>query len=126
MTLVSNMATIASSALSANGRYSSGSQTLSLLWGETGLLLHLATGSVVLIAPAAVAFVLALFAVGLIDSTLSGIIIAAVYRYAAEGEAGGFISEELVRQAFRPKLGSQAAGGCQSRAPADPGRGSTV
>jgi hypothetical protein len=40
---------------------------------------------------------------GLINSTLKGIYVAAVYRYAAEGEASGFFSEEMVREAFRPK-----------------------
>ncbi len=40
---------------------------------------------------------------GLINSTLIGIYVAAVYRYAAEGEAGGFFSEEMVREAFRLK-----------------------
>ena len=39
----------------------------------------------------------------LIESTLKGIYVAAVYRYAAQGEAGGFFSEEVVKGAFRPK-----------------------
>jgi hypothetical protein len=67
------------------------------------LVLSALTGSVVLIALVAVVFVLVLLLIGLINSTLSGIYVAAVYRYAAEGEAGGFFSEELVREAFRPK-----------------------
>ena len=67
------------------------------------IFLTVTTGSVVLIALAAVLFVLVLVSVGLINSTLSGIYVAAVYRYAAEGEAGGFFSEELVREAFRPQ-----------------------
>jgi hypothetical protein len=41
--------------------------------------------------------------IGLIESTLKGIYVAAVYRYAAQGEAGGFFSEEVVKGAFRPK-----------------------
>jgi hypothetical protein len=48
-------------------------------------------------------FVLALVFLGLIDSTLSGIYVAAVYRYAAEGEASGFFGEEVIKGAFRPK-----------------------
>jgi len=40
---------------------------------------------------------------GLISSTLQGIYVAAVYRYAAEEQVGGFFSEEMVRQAFRQK-----------------------
>ncbi len=61
------------------------------------------TGSTVLIAAVALTFVMALILLGLVNSTLNGIYIAAVYRYAAEGEAGGFFSEEMVREAFRLK-----------------------
>lgn len=50
-------------------------------------------------------FVLAFAFMGLISSTLSGIYVAAVYRYAAEGKASGFFSEEMVRGAFRPEWG---------------------
>ena len=67
------------------------------------IVLTVTTGSVALIALAAVLFVLVLLFMGLINSALSGIYVAAVYRYAAEGDAGGFFSEELVREAFRPK-----------------------
>ena len=38
-----------------------------------------------------------------ISSTLNSIYVAAVYRYAADGEAGGFFDEEMVRGAFRLK-----------------------
>jgi hypothetical protein len=61
------------------------------------------TESVALIALTAVVLVLLLVFIGLINSTLSGIYIAAVYRYAAEGDAGGFFSEEMVEGAFRQK-----------------------
>jgi hypothetical protein len=61
------------------------------------------TGSTALIALAVLALVMALVLLGLVNSTLNGIYIAAVYRYAAEGEAGGFFSEEMVREAFRLK-----------------------
>jgi hypothetical protein len=44
---------------------------------------------------------------GLISSTLNGIYVAAVYRYAADGEAGGFFNEEMVRGAFRDKSSSR-------------------
>lgn len=47
--------------------------------------------------------VLILILLGLIESTLKGIYVAAVYRYAAQGEAGGFFSEEVVKGAFQPK-----------------------
>jgi hypothetical protein len=42
-------------------------------------------------------------AVSLIESTLNGIYVAAVYRYAAEGEPGGFFDEVLVKGAFKAK-----------------------
>jgi len=48
-------------------------------------------------------FVLVLVFLGLIKSTLTGIYVAAVYRYAAEGEAGGFFDEQMIQGAFRLK-----------------------
>jgi hypothetical protein len=45
----------------------------------------------------------ALVFIGLIESALNGIYVAAVYRYAAEGEAGGYFDEAIVKGAFRPK-----------------------
>jgi hypothetical protein len=47
--------------------------------------------------------VLVFLLLGLIESALKGIYVAAVYRYAAQGEVGGFFSEEVVKGAFRPK-----------------------
>jgi len=41
--------------------------------------------------------------IGLVSSTLSGIYAAAVYRFAAEGETGGYFQPELVQDAFRKK-----------------------
>jgi hypothetical protein len=61
--------------------------------------------SVATIVLAGLVCVLVLIFIGLIGSTLSGIYAAAVYRYAAEGETGGFFSEEMVREAFRAKKG---------------------
>ena len=66
-------------------------------------ILVASTHSPVLIALTALLFVLAFVFMGLIGSTLNGIYVAAVYRYAAEGEASGFFSEEIVREAFRSK-----------------------
>ena len=66
-------------------------------------ILVASTHSPVLIALTALLFVLTFVFMGLISSTLNGIYVAAVYRYAAEGEASGFFSEEIVREAFRPK-----------------------
>jgi len=73
------------------------------LLGIPVFILVASTHSLVLIALTALLFVLVFVFMGLISSTLSGIYVAAVYRYAAEGEAGGFFSEEMVREAFRPK-----------------------
>lgn len=42
---------------------------------------------------------------GLVSSALTGIYQAAVYRFAAEGEAGGMFAPELVQQAFKRKRG---------------------
>jgi hypothetical protein len=61
------------------------------------------TENVALMVLVGLVFVLALVFLGLINSTLNGIYIAAVYRYAAEGEATGFFSEEMVRGAFKLK-----------------------
>jgi len=61
------------------------------------------TESLALIIGTAVLFVLAFVLIGLINSTLNGIYVAAVYRYAAEGETGGFFDETLVQGAFRQK-----------------------
>jgi hypothetical protein len=49
--------------------------------------------------------VVALIALGLISSTLTGIYQAALYRYAAEGETGGFFAPELIEGAFKRKNG---------------------
>jgi hypothetical protein len=61
------------------------------------------TESLVLIVLTAVLFVLVFVFLALINSTLTGIYVAAVYRYAAEGEIGSFFDEEMVQGAFRNK-----------------------
>ena len=61
------------------------------------------TESIALIAVTAVLFVLVLVLLGLINSTLNGIYVAAVYRYAAEGETDSFFAKEMVQGAFRVK-----------------------
>ena len=73
------------------------------LLGIPVFILVAATHSPVLIALTALLFVLVFVFMGLISSTLNGIYVAAVYRYAAEGEASGFFSAEMVREAFRLK-----------------------
>ena len=74
-----------------------------ILLGIPVFYLVILTQSVVLIVLTVLLFVLVFLALGLINSTLNGIYVAAVYRYAAEGEASGFFSEEMVRDAFRQK-----------------------
>jgi len=59
------------------------------------------TGSIALLVAVAVLFALALVFLGLIHSTLNGIYVAAVYRYAAEGETDSFFAKEMVQGAFR-------------------------
>jgi Family of unknown function (DUF6159) len=61
------------------------------------------TQSAPLMITVAVGFVFALMAIALISSTLGGIYAAAVYRYAAEGDAGTFFSPDMVRGAFQRK-----------------------
>ena len=51
----------------------------------------------------AILLVISLILIGLVNSTLSGIYAAAVYRFAAEGETGGYFKPELVQEAFRSK-----------------------
>jgi hypothetical protein len=40
---------------------------------------------------------------GVLSSTLSSIYSAAVYRYAMQGEAGGYFDEGLMQRTFRQK-----------------------
>jgi len=42
-------------------------------------------------------------AIGVLSSTLQGIYTAALYRYATEGSAGDFFSDDIVKNAFRTK-----------------------
>jgi len=59
--------------------------------------------SVVLMVLVAGLVVIALVANALVSSALGGVYAAAVYRYAAEGDAGSFFTPDMVRNAFRPK-----------------------
>jgi hypothetical protein len=67
------------------------------------VVLAISAESVAVIVLVILIAVLAFMFLGLISSTLQGIYVAAVYRYAAEEQAGGFFSEEMVQQAFRQK-----------------------
>ena len=59
--------------------------------------------SVVLMILVGALVVLALVANALVSSALGGVYAAAVYRYAAEGDAGSFFTPAMVQHAFRPK-----------------------
>ena len=68
--------------------------------GVAGLIGAAALGSGLLLGVVAVLMVLAFLAIALVSSALGGIYSAAVYRYAAEGQAGSFFPERLVKEAF--------------------------
>ncbi len=67
------------------------------------VILALSTGSVALIVLAVLLVVLVLGGLGVLSSTLSSIYSAAVYRYAVQGETGGYFDESLMQRTFRPK-----------------------
>ena len=68
--------------------------------GLGGAIGGLVLGSPMLIGVAIGVAVIALVAIALVSSALGGIYAAAVYRYAAEGDAGNFFPKELVQGAF--------------------------
>lgn len=90
-----------------------GNFSVGVIFGLVALLLVLvgipvfyvviSSESIALIALTALVFVLAFVVLGLINSTLSGIYVAAVYRYAVAGETGGFFDEAMVQGAFKLK-----------------------
>jgi len=71
--------------------------------GVVLILAAAATESAALIIFVAACLLLAFVAIALVSSALSGVYAAAVYRYAAEGQTGGFFTPAMVRDAFRPK-----------------------
>jgi hypothetical protein len=74
-----------------------------LLAGVVLIVAAAATESAFLIIFVAVCLLMAFVAIALVSSALSGIYAAAVYRYAAEGETGGFFTPAMVKSAFRAK-----------------------
>jgi len=76
---------------------------LIILSGIIIIPLIASTGAVQMIFWAGGTLVILLILVTLVQSTLQGIYVAAVYHYAAEGKVGGFFREELITQAFRQK-----------------------
>jgi hypothetical protein len=69
--------------------------------GVALLLAAAATKSAFLIIFVAVCMLMAFVTIALVSSALSGIYAAAVYRYAADGETGGFFTPGMVKGAFR-------------------------
>lgn len=67
------------------------------------MFLALSSGSILLIGGALFVLLMLGIAIGLINSTLSGIFTAALYQYVAEGETATFFSEDLIQGAFRQK-----------------------
>jgi len=67
------------------------------------LYLMVTINNPVILVVMAILLVVSLVLIGLVNSTLSGIYAAAVYRFAAEGETGGYFKPELVQDAFRRK-----------------------
>ncbi len=61
------------------------------------------TESGLLMAVVGVGTIVSLMGLALVSSTLAGIYAAALYRYAAEGDAGNFFSPDLVKGAFQRK-----------------------
>ena len=67
------------------------------------LYLMVTINNPVILVVMAILLMASLILIGLVNSTLSGIYAAAVYRFAAEGETGGYFKPELVQEAFRSK-----------------------
>lgn len=74
-----------------------------MLVGIPLIIAAAAIHSVALIVAAIALLVVACVGLALIASALSGIYTATVYNYAVTGRTNGFISDELVRNAFRTK-----------------------
>ncbi len=75
-----------------------------LAMGIPVLLVAAATGSALIIALGVGVIILVLAAISLVGSTLNGIYVAAVYRYAAEGQISAhYFQPELIQGAFRLK-----------------------
>ncbi|MCP4425893.1 MAG: hypothetical protein GY803_15480 [Chloroflexi bacterium] len=95
------------------GEQIAGNLSVGLIFGLFTLLLFIiglpliflavSTGELFVIGGAIFLFVMALILLGLINSALSGIYAAAVYRYAAEGEMGAYFDESQVTNAFKIK-----------------------
>lgn len=68
-----------------------------------GIALSVLLENSLLMIPVALVFILGIMLLSLLSTTLTGIYAAAVYRYAAEGETGGYFAPDVVKNAFRLK-----------------------
>lgn len=66
-------------------------------------LVGAATESLALVGLMVFLLVFLLVVLGLVNSALSGIYAAALYRYAAEGQSSGYFSPEIMQDTFKPK-----------------------
>ncbi|MBN1202160.1 MAG: hypothetical protein JXJ20_09920 [Anaerolineae bacterium] len=76
-----------------------------LLVGGPLIALAVLADSVAMIILVVLVIVFMVVAISLIGSALNGIYVAALYRYATEGEVSTYFSPELVQGAFKPKRG---------------------
>jgi hypothetical protein len=76
-----------------------------LIGGFLTFALAAALNSPALVVLMIVVTILVVMGLSLLSSTLSGIFQAALYRYATEGDTGGYFSEDLIQGAFKPKRG---------------------
>lgn len=74
-----------------------------LLVGVPLFMLAAATESLAVIIVAVMVIILIIAIISLFSSAMNGIYQAALYLYAAEGNAGDFFDQELIQGAFRPK-----------------------
>lgn len=74
-----------------------------ILLGGALITAAAATKSVGLVVMVTVVVVLAVLALALVSSALGGIYQAALYRYATDGDTGGYFSEDLIQGAFKAK-----------------------
>jgi hypothetical protein len=74
-----------------------------ILIGMLGIFLAVSAQSTVLVVAIIILMVLIFVILGLVNSALSGIYTAAVYRYAVDGESSGFFEAGMVQNAFRSR-----------------------
>jgi len=74
-----------------------------IIIGGLGLFLAISAQSTALIVVVVLLVVLVFVVLELVNSALSGIYTAAVYRFAVEGESSGFFEASMVQNAFRSR-----------------------